>query len=90
MATEAGGTHPTVMLSCCSHVVSTFVCSGGIPITLTRENVDSVAEPIMIVTVITNTELSVYYQVRHTNHALMVYYSHATLKKSIFGSSDHT
>ena len=40
-----------------------FISSGGILITVTGENVNSVAEPIMVVTVITNNELSVYYQV---------------------------
>ena len=42
-----------------------IVCSGGVPITVTGENVDSVAEPIMVVTVITNTDLSIYYQVAY-------------------------
>ena len=44
---------------------NSIVCSGGVPITVTGENVDSVVEPIMVVTVITNTEQSVYYQVRY-------------------------
>ena len=39
------------------------IFSGGVPITVTGDNVDSVVEPIMVVTVI--TELSVHYQVRH-------------------------
>ena len=45
-----------------SHVLSTNF-SGGVPITVTGKSVDSVAEPIMVVTVITSTEVSVYYQV---------------------------
>ena len=39
------------------------VCSGGVPITVTGENMDSVAEPIMVFTVITNNKQFVYYQV---------------------------
>ena len=46
-----------------------IVSSGGVPITVTGENVDSVAEPIMVVTVITNAELSVYYQVAHLKYS---------------------
>ena len=46
---------------------------------MTGHNVDSVAEPIMVVTVITNTEQSIYYQVRQLNPTFLVHYSYATL-----------
>ena len=39
-------------------------CSGGILITVTGTNMDSVAEPIMVVTVIEGNRVSVYYQVQ--------------------------
>ena len=52
-----------VQLTVYNHCGFYIVYSGGVPITVTGENVDSVAEPIMVVTVITNSEQSVYYQV---------------------------
>ena len=42
---------------------------------MTGENVDSVAEPIMVVTVITDSEQSVYYQVTHQYLNFMIYSS---------------
>ena len=39
------------------------IFSGGIPITVTGRNMDSVGEPVMVVTVRTNSGTSVFYQV---------------------------
>ena len=50
------------LLHCiCSAYFSTF--SGGIPITIFGENVDSVKEPVMVVVVNADDAVSIYYQV---------------------------
>ncbi len=46
----------------------TFVCSfrGGIPLTVTGQNLDNVPEPIMVVIVVTDGKISNYYQVNYS------------------------